>query len=617
VDWTLGQDSDLLGRPIKQIDPNQIPTQFEWDGAGRLTSISPKAPEVGTAITYDTDNLGSIVSAGPQSTHYRYNGFGELASIQRQNGGTKTFSYDTGGRKTFETVWGTAAGTRFEFDGRGRIKNTTDPNGIVTRYTYNGPSKTVTVGDKNTTFTTDLMGRLITVVDALNHPTQYRYDPADRSVRVQQWAGAEGSSSAQVRTWEFDNLGRLLAITQPESGRTEYSNFTVTGKPQTTVYGAGSTSTRTVNSTFGVLDRLMAVTSIDGSVNQSFSYEQGGMLALANNKLTSVTSNDVTRTMMFNGTGGLNGRLTDLIQSVDGNSWAQKYAYNSDGSLAQRTYPDGKVQKIDYFFDKGLPKLTSFSDANLAFFDYEPNSWGLSQIAYTNGAASFFSYDPDQARLKSMTHAIPGYSSQNWGYQYNDLNQLTTDGEDTYGYDELGRLTGALVKDLKGDFGLSQKFDYDAFGNRIFSQIATVTNWVTGNALPAGGLVLNNQLRAGLEGVTVNMAFNANALELLKNQLPGNTATGVPTGATYDEQGNLKRIFLTPTGVNPMAVTMTYDALGRVTSLGDDKNATSQTYTYDDQGLRIKIFDSATGKTTYHIYNEARQLVAVYELVME
>ena len=97
------------------------------------------------------------------------------------------------------------------------------------------------------------------------------------------------------------------------------------------------------------------------------------------------------------------------------------------------------------------------------------------------------------------------------------------------------------------------------------------------------------------------------------NNLPA-TIGGVATGALYDPQGNLTQLFGTP-GQSTSLVTMTYDTLGRVATLGDTANATSQAYLYDDEGLRIKAVDLKSGLTTYNIYNEARQLVATYTRV--
>ena len=97
------------------------------------------------------------------------------------------------------------------------------------------------------------------------------------------------------------------------------------------------------------------------------------------------------------------------------------------------------------------------------------------------------------------------------------------------------------------------------------------------------------------------------------NNLPV-TIGGVATGALYDPQGNLTQLFGTP-GQSTSLVTMTYDTLGRVATLGDTANATSQAYLYDDEGLRIKAVDLKSGLTTYNIYNEARQLVATYTRV--
>ena len=81
---------------------------------------------------------------------------------------------------------------------------------------------------------------------------------------------------------------------------------------------------------------------------------------------------------------------------------------------------------------------------------------------------------------------------------------------------------------------------------------------------------------------------------------------------TNNQQGNLTQIY-PQVGNTAKPVSMAYDALGRVTSVSYGTSATRKTenYLYDDEGLRIRVWDGTTYK--YNIYNEARQLVAQYE----
>ena len=110
----------------------------------------------------------------------------------------------------------------------------------------------------------------------------------------------------------------------------------------------------------------------------------------------------------------------------------------------------------------------------------------------------------------------------------------------------------------------------------------------------------------------MHMAFTVSNAAFLKNQIPAQTSNSAYTGAMYNQQGNLAQIY-PQVGNTAKPVSMAYDAIGRVTSVSYGTSATrkTETYLYDDEGLRIRIFDGTTYK--YNIYNEARQIIAQYE----
>ena len=98
----------------------------------------------------------------------------------------------------------------------------------------------------------------------------------------------------------------------------------------------------------------------------------------------------------------------------------------------------------------------------------------------------------------------------------------------------------------------------------------------------------------------------------LNGQASFGTVGGILTGALYDPQGNLTQIWTRP-GDASTQISLVYDALGRVSNLS--RTGTSENYLYDDEGLRIKVFDSSTNTAKYNVYNEQRQLIAQYEKV--
>ncbi len=682
--WRVYESRDALGQVQNQTDGNGLTVTYTHDELGRVTSIQPPNGEVATTVAYlqQPDGIQVTLTKGSNVSVLKYNGFGEIIREARQGAASqwshRRFGYDAGGRQIWGTTWLDTDGatndggwtatlapgdhyvndgppecveyqynpktrnmdciswdqpmvlalstfaTHNTYDERGRLYQSVSPTGLTTLHAYLGMDHGISVGADTATATTwyhsDLMGRLVKVVDALNQVPEYRYDPADRIAEVRQYPtssgtalAAAGTGTPQLRSWSYDAFGRMTSLTQPESGTTTYANFTVSGKPQTTVYGAGSAAPRTVTTTFDALGRVGAVSSSDNSVTQSFIFgDQETGHGLANGKLVRATAGGVARVLDYN---GLNGRLSALTRNVDGLSWLQSMSWNTDGTLATRTYPDGRVQGLSYDAYKTLPNGTSFGGSSLASMAYDPTHWGLAGMTWApSNAMTTFRYDTDQVRLLEMIHSLGATPTRDWKYTYDSRGNLLNDGEDYYGYDLLNRLSMALVWDpfTGAGQGLQQTFSYDAFGNRKALSTQGTTNWAKGTVPPTSLTV------SGLAGDkrdlrSYTMASAELATMASTNRLPA-TLNGVATGAAHDAQGNLTGIYRTP-GLSSTQLLMSYDALGRVSTMSDSLNATSATYLHDDEGLRIKIVDSKSGKTTYNVYNEAHQLIATYEKI--
>ena len=218
-----------------------------------------------------------------------------------------------------------------------------------------------------------------------------------------------------------------------------------------------------------------------------------------------------------------------------------------------------------------------------------------------------------------MTHYAGSQSLASYGFGYDSRGNLRTDGEDSYFYDNLNRLSQAFVRDpldTNASDGLWQVFDHDAFGNRKLLSTQRVTNWTgaTPPITPAPSPLLADG--RDLRSYTLNASERASMSAT--NHLPS-TAGGVLTGSSYDAQGNLTSLWTKP-GTSSTQLTMSYDALGRLTSMGDSKRGVTETYTYDDEGLRIMVEvwqGSLLQSKRYMIYNESRQLVSKYDLVLE
>ncbi len=620
VAWNSQEPShDGLGHPLSQQDPNGLQTTYAWDNLGRLTNINPPSPEAGTTLTPTLRSL-NYARASQNATYY-YNGFWDLMAEERPGPmglSHKPYGYDAGGRKAFESTWRSgsadlkawtgaapANSTQWAYDGRGRVTSITDPNGIVTTKTYADTSDTSTVesttGNSKTTLKTDVLGHLASVTDAAGQTTSYVYGPTGKLVKVTQ--------GNQVRTWTYDGFDRLTQLVQPESGTTSYSSFTLFGKPQTTVYGYGSPSPKTLSTTYDAIGRVTAVSSDDQSVSQSFKYDETGH-GYANDRLTTSSDKAVQLSHAY---GGLNGRLSALTTSIwpsgsvnvgSSDDYSQTFDYDALGSRTKASV-DGREYATAYWDTTGLPGTLSKDGTTLISAAYYDEGWGLKTLNFSPlGLTSTFTYDKDQARLASLGHTRGTTTLKAWTYTYptsgDQTGMLTGDGEDSYGYDLLGRLTSATVLRLDGTTSLTQTFKYDAHGNQIESTTA---------AIPAD-----------LSKVLANFTFNATDAALdLRNQLPGTLAGGTTTGASYDAQGNLTSIYKTP-GSAAQQLQFGYDALGRVVQMDDADRGVTEKYYYTPDGLRTRIETYQGGslvKVQYKLYNDARQVVSEYEIVLK
>lgn len=510
-------------------------------------------------------------------------------------------------------------GMTITYDGRGRVISTVDANNLRIDTAYAGLTRTVTeYPDTSTKQTTayiyDAEGRLVQVLDAAGHATQYYFDGGNRIKQVQQYGD---NGALQTRTWSYNRLGWLMSLSQPESGITSYGAFTVAGHPTVTNYN-GRSLTMTPD-WMGRPLNVFSSASGDTSVSQTFSYDTapGGK-----GRIASSTDGAVTTSYIY---GAMGGRLSNLVTSVPVQgtiqTFTQTFAYDAYGNRTSGGTGHATWTQT-YTAETGLPNLLNYGNALVAstpWSSWDPLSWMPKLISYGNGVKSAFSYDTDQTRLTQILHSpASGGPFAQWVYHYDGCgnmireDDLLTGSWDQFGYDSLNRLQSALVASpTYGD--QLQQFAYDAFGNRTSSVIQNVTGWSGARGASIAYVTASSLLNDPNRHV-VNAAFNA-TLTAQKNQIPPQTASGVPTGATYDAQGNLTQIYATP-GDSSTQLSMIYDALGRVIQVGNTKNNQVEKYQYTADGLRtlIEVYSGSALQTTrVNLHDDAHQLVSQYE----
>ncbi|WKB55622.1 LysM peptidoglycan-binding domain-containing protein [Eleftheria terrae] len=226
---------DAFSRVLTQTDAQQRTTTYTYDPATR--SMTLQTPEGIKQVTqYNAWGERISVSDGRSRTEYDYDRDGRLLAtrIEVQATGAmvtrSTTSYDAAGR-VFETSDGRGTVTRHTYDAAGRVlTRVVDPNTLklTTAYRYDSRGQAAWMRDANGVWTQteyDPEGRVKAVVvdpkcgpdwvtdappdnpQGLALRTEYELNLAGRVLRVTEGAG---SAQPQVTEYVYDALGRRI-----------------------------------------------------------------------------------------------------------------------------------------------------------------------------------------------------------------------------------------------------------------------------------------------------------------------------------------------------------------------------------------------------------------------
>ncbi|WP_377160792.1 RHS repeat domain-containing protein [Roseateles sp. UC29_93] len=417
-----------------------------------------------------------------------------------------------------------------------------------------------------TTNAYDPLDRVKTSTDARNGVTQLGYDGIDQLKQVT-------DPRSLVTSYQRNGLGDLTQLVSPDTG-TANSTYDAVGNLLT------RTDSRGVLTTYGydALDRMTsAVYTQSGQTTQNYAwtYDQtSGDFGAGIGRLTTATGTAGNTKYGYDA----KGRVITVIQTVGTAVFTTRYGYDLADHVISITYPSGRVLTIQY--DAGLPVSMSLAkDASstaqplISGIQWEPfgpaRSWNIQLTAgpkpiervfdqygrivrYSlNSRVRDITYDAAD-RIVSYTHldATTGQATA----EAQSLNQ-------SFGYDELGRLTGIVTPTSSWSIG------YDANGNRT--------------------------------GVTLNGTARAYTTETTSNRL---TSIGNPTrGFGYDAMGNT----LSDTG---LAYSTTYRLDGRMGTI--TKAGVTTTYSYDAGGQRVRKMSGST--TTHFSYDQSGQILGQY-----
>ncbi|MEU8201565.1 RHS repeat-associated core domain-containing protein [Streptosporangium sp. NPDC049046] len=458
---------DLMGRQTKVTDALGNATEVAYDLAGRkisakdLTGTSPVTVLRTVGFGYDAaSNPTSTTSAEGHVTQRTFDAAGRLTSliepVSATSSITSTFGYDASGARTRTT------------DGRGNATWTTyNTLGLVESVIE--PSTTAHPGAADRTWTNlyDASGNATATVQPGGVRIDRTFDHLDRMTAE---TGSGAAMATVNRAVTYDSAGRLTAIGDYSLEYNDRSLLTKVSKATNQVaayaYDAVGNLTQridptgTATYTWDAVDRLS--TASDPVTGRTWTYGYDNA-----NRLTSETSANPVGTQTY-GYDAMD-RLTS--QAVKNNSGTELskivYGWDKDDNLTTKTTTGTAGAGTNTYTHDRAGRLTSWTAPGGAVTAYEWDASGNRTKAgsntfvydqrnrLTSGAGVDYTYTP-RGTLATETKA--GVTRD---LAFDAFDRMVSDGEATYGYDALDRMTSRTAG------ATQQRFTYSGLSNDL------------------------------------------------------------------------------------------------------------------------------------------------------
>jgi len=562
------------GQPTTIVDTNGLTTTLTYDARLRLTSRNLGGET--TAYAYDgVGQLTQITLPDASFLSYNYDAAHRLTGIADTLGNRIAYTLDAMGNRTKEDVFDPAnslAQTRSRiYNNLNRLAQDLGAQNQTTTYSYDNQGNLTSI-DGPLSGTVDVtanvydgLNRLIRVTDPNQGQTQYAYNGIDQLVSVT-------DPRNLATSYNYDGLANLNSQQSPDTGTTQ-NTYDSAGNLLTQTDAKGQVTTYA----YDALNRVMSITFHDGS-KQTYAYDQG---ANGIGRLSSITEtnpqNQVTSLLAY--AYEAHGRVATETRTINGVAYVLAYGYDAAGRLSGLTYPSGRT--IAYTFD-ALGRISQVSStpqggaaqiaaSNIA---YQPFG-GVKGYTLGNGQTYTRGYDQDgriaSYSLGTQTFAIGYDAASRISFITDTANAANAN---TYGYDALDRLTSAVLPNTPF------AYSYDAVGNRTSKTVGSATDSYAYSAT-------SNRL--------VSITAQAGAARSFSSDANGSTIRDGLNSYTYDARGRL----VTSSG---MLGAMSYqvNALGqriRKTNLNEDR-----IYLYDTRGRLIAETDPGGAVKREYLY---------------
>jgi RHS repeat-associated protein len=408
-------------------------------------------------------------------------------------------------------------------------------------------------------------------------------------------------------TYEYNDLNRLVDVTDPEGDETSYA------------YDADGNKT--------------SVMDPEGNVT-SYEYNYNKQPVTVTDALGNITMYTYGNT----GCQSCGGGTEKLTSVTDANNHTIQYQYDTSGRLTQMTDQLGNIETYTYDLNNNLVSMTDRKGQTTTYTYDQVNR--LTRADYPDGSYTTYAYD-STGKVTSMTDSISGtitytYSTAGSGMPVGKvINETTPQSSVSYTYDAIGRRTSmtvagqpavnysydadnrltdidTLINGAAANFDLS----YDTLGRRtgITLPNGVTTNYAYDNANRLLNLEHLNPAQQVLESLAYIYDANGNrtSMDRLNINLPKPNAASptsyneanqmlqfVDNDITYDANGNMTSV-TNACGTTPY----TWDARNRLIGISGykpDCSALIASFAYDALGRRIG--KTVNGRTIQYLYD--------------
>lgn len=588
--WHLGRVTSTIVRRVGDVPkaggPRSTETRevaYRYDPVTGLVVSSTMQPGDPRAVTisYSRDKFGNITAKTlsapgeqPRTSNAGYDQYGRFV-VSETNAELHTSSYT---RFATSGLIDTAIDpnnltTRFAYDGFGRLKSSTAPNGVVSltvrvfasnvlhteglQAAFAERSKTGDLPEEIRLF--DANARLIRIVregftlnDKILRPvyTDMIYDAQGRLVKAS--LPYDRGTSPLWQTTDFDAVGRAIAQTGPDGKRiqTLYAGRAGGGRVTTAIDAKGRRTVAELNT------RGLIVSVMDPAFGRAtYGYDAGDRKVLV---VGASGASSTSRYDVF----GLRHSTTDANRGT----WA--YDYNAFGQLVRQKDANGQITTLEY--DKiGRLRRRSIGASTVEWI-YDTAAHGVGQLKGIRDPNRFektFFYDTlGRAERLDVTIGTETFSTVQEFDKYGRLEKVRYPGSGAQpmvvenSYDAKGYFTrvtsegGATLYWQVLDVDAQSRVTKETYGNGVIGTVGYDA---------ATGQTIAIAARTAGDSPILDLALQYDDLGNLKRR--EEKVRGVNEAYDYDALDRLRAI----TNTDGSKLFMGYDAGGRIREKGD------------------------------------------------